>query len=139
MYDAFEGTHTLWVGIRTGGVQEVIEIDNTTLEDLFHSKLSLSNVSRKAFLEGLVEFFELEALPLLTGDVGAVSSLKIFDRRRNQRYMENLMNMERLTKLDSAWSEKDYDEFIRLIGDIETRNLPPSYEKKFELAKKYRQ
>ena len=111
-----------------------VEIDDDILVKFFHSKLQLSQVPVEVFINNLVLFFENEAQPLLSGDVGRINELEKFDLERSQKYTYDLIEKQNLAAADKAWGNSNYRDFIQVMDKVDKDKLPPSYHLKYKIA-----
>jgi hypothetical protein len=113
-----------------------IEIDNETLKSFFNSDLRLSEVAFNLFINNLISFFENEGKSLLMGDLNKINELESFSLERSQIYTHNILKKQILKAADNAWDQRNYKEFISLIGQINNDKLPLSYHLKYKIANK---
>ncbi len=111
-----------------------IEIDNETLSSFFRSDLKLSNVPIDVFADNLAVFLESETELLLQDDARKFQALEAFSLDRSREYTLNLLRRQKLMAADKAWVDKNYSEFVRLIGGISNDDLPASYQLKYKIA-----
>lgn len=112
-------------------------VSDKALKEVFGMNLSLTNVTTYDFTNNLVSFFSSAADYLTGEDLSKLYEFRNFCDRESKLYTDRIIWEGILNKLNNAWTEKRYVDFIKLVEITGKDTLPDIVIKKYEIAKKH--
>ncbi|WP_428897778.1 hypothetical protein Dip518_001571 [Parelusimicrobium proximum] len=104
------------------------------IKDIFKVNFSVEDLPLLKFIENIVRIFNMpQGVELLKGNI---DELREYVEKESHEYTERIIFNQMLYKIDIAWQEKKYVEFIRYLNKLDLDKLPKSYKLKYEIAKK---
>lgn len=112
---------------------ELYPLNDYVVKELFHSSLSVEQVTPEIFVQNLFALFcTPEGIGLLQGNVKPLKSIAI---QQSENYTAELLLKQGLEVASRAWDAKDYVAFVESINKIGFSKIPQSYQLKYKIAK----
>ncbi|MBP7210590.1 MAG: hypothetical protein KBA02_05285 [Paludibacteraceae bacterium] len=112
---------------------ELYPLNDYVVKELFHSSLSIEQVTPEIFVQNLSIIFETkEGAEILKGDISSFIEFKLSEINN---YNTELFKKQCLEFASRAWDIKDYVAFVESIDRIGISKIPKSYQLKYEIAK----
>lgn len=112
---------------------ELYPLNDYVVKELFHSSLSVEQVTPEVFVQNIsVLFGTPEGVELLQGNVKSLKNIAI---QQSENYTSELLLKHGLEFALRAWEAKDYATFVESIDKIGIRKIPQSYQLKYKIAK----
>ena len=127
--DNRDGSISVFVGKKNAILNE---LDDITILEVFNTHIEKQN--KESYVNSLFEFLTVEGLPIIKGDLQKLNELESYSYQRAETYTKNLIIQQNLQKIESAWNEKKYSAFIKLMDMLDKSLLPRSYQIKYKQA-----
>lgn len=121
--------------VEIGRINEILyPLNNNIIKYVLGCGLNIESVTSEEFLDNLFIILNSnEGGRLLLGDI---TSLKEFIEEESRIYTFSLLQQQALNSALTAWDNKDYKSFVRIIDELDIKELPNFYNLKYYLAKK---
>lgn len=85
-------------------------------------------------IDDLTSFLNNSGHSILSGDKTKLEKLAEFSERQSKVYTKQIVHKQNIQMADTAWTQKNYADFISYIDKTEKSLLSQSYLKKYSIA-----
>ena len=128
-YDERERSFSTFAGKRNG---YMILLSDDVLTNIFQE--DLSSYKNRSVADNEIYFLQGNGQGLITGDQGILNQLEEYSNAAAKKYTDALLREQNIREADTAWEEKNYKQFIKILNQIDKSTLPESYLKKYKIA-----
>lgn len=130
VFNRYDGAFLVEIGKQDN---ELYPLNDYVVKELFHSSLSVEQVTPEIFVQNLSAIFcTPEGIELLQGNVKPMKSIAI---QQSDNYTSELLLNQGLEVASKAWEAKNYIAFVESINKIGISKIPQSYQLKYKIAK----
>ena len=130
VYDHHEKSSNIYVGELNS---DLLPLDCAAISYLFKKDL-IVNFQSYEFITTFSSFFDYQAKPLLLGNLTIIDTLKEFVKTRSKVYTANLVDAQIRAKAMSAWTNRNYGEFISYMTKIDGLKWSEAEKLKYKMA-----